>query len=186
MYLELRCPLPININPGYSLRDDSEDRNQASRVAKFIISTFLWQKKLMDGNLEPEKVPQCMSQLGRRAPLSKARFHHPLLTASDGADCWVRRESPVLAGTCSTSSPTPATLSCCVTGSSTGRAPARHGFCGALLRSQSVRLTRRHCPPCRVDVLSSARDKILSQVAASPAAASGAAADRAAEPWQQP
>ena len=73
MYLGSRCPLPININPGYSLSDDPSDmaaaEPQAYRAAKFILSTFRWQKDLMDGDYDhlivAGGVPQCMSQLGR-------------------------------------------------------------------------------------------------------------------------
>ena len=42
MYLELRSPITIHVNVGYSLRDDKDSGKpnaQSLRVAKFLIST---------------------------------------------------------------------------------------------------------------------------------------------------
>jgi hypothetical protein len=76
MYLELRCPLPININPGFSFRDDPALQNapnaQSLRVARFVAAMFRWQRRLMDCSLDPTHVssqtPQCMYQQGRSNP----------------------------------------------------------------------------------------------------------------------
>jgi hypothetical protein len=71
MYLDLRCPLPINVSPGFSYRDDATIVNtpnaQSRRVARFVSSFFRFQKNLIEGGLEPElvPVPQCMYQFGR-------------------------------------------------------------------------------------------------------------------------
>jgi len=69
MYLELRSPITVHVNVGYSLADDVDSHKpnaQALRVAKFLISTFKFQRKLMSGMCESEPGgPFCMSQLGR-------------------------------------------------------------------------------------------------------------------------
>jgi hypothetical protein len=69
MYLELRSPISVHVNVGYSLRNDKDTNKpnaQSVRVSKFLISTFKWQRKLMLGLCEGEKGgPFCMSQLGR-------------------------------------------------------------------------------------------------------------------------
>lgn len=83
MYLELRTPSTLHVNVGYSLRDDNDkqgSRPQSRRLAKFILSSFLWQQKLIKGLAEPElsgkdRTPNCMAPLGRL--LGTARVPKP-------------------------------------------------------------------------------------------------------------
>lgn len=69
MYLELRSPISVHVNVGYSLKADADTGKPNApsiRVSKFLISTFKWQRKVMQGLCEGEKGgPYCMSQLGR-------------------------------------------------------------------------------------------------------------------------
>jgi hypothetical protein len=68
MYLELRCPLPVNVAPGYGLRPDADCGTDRAllRMAKFIAATFRWQHKVLAGQLEPSvQTLGCMSFLSR-------------------------------------------------------------------------------------------------------------------------
>lgn len=67
MYLELRCPLPVHVAPGYGLRPDADCGTDRAllRLAKFISATFRWQQKSLAGQMEPESSPSCMSFLQR-------------------------------------------------------------------------------------------------------------------------
>ena len=63
MYLELRCPLPVHVAPGYGFRPDADCGTDRAllRLAKFISATFRWQQKSLSGQMEPESPPSCMS-----------------------------------------------------------------------------------------------------------------------------
>ena len=67
MYLELRCPLPVHVAPGYGLRSDTLKRGEEMlRLAHFISATFRWQHKSLAGEMEPDlKALGCMSFLNR-------------------------------------------------------------------------------------------------------------------------
>uniref|UniRef100_A0A0C3TEV1 Choline/carnitine acyltransferase domain-containing protein n=1 Tax=Guillardia theta (strain CCMP2712) TaxID=905079 RepID=A0A0C3TEV1_GUITC len=77
MYLNLRCPIPVHVNPAYNLKHDEDcgkPKSQASRLSKFISLSFRWQEKVLRGHLEPEKSPSCMSFFSRL--LGTARIPH--------------------------------------------------------------------------------------------------------------
>eukprot|EP00960_Hanusia_phi_P062918 765304-Hanusia_phi.AAC.2 len=68
MYLNLRCPIPVHVNPAYNLKQDqncAKGNSQASRLSKFISLSFRWQEKVLRGQLEPETSPGCMSFFSR-------------------------------------------------------------------------------------------------------------------------
>eukprot|EP00013_Stygamoeba_regulata_P012864 CAMPEP_0177675616 /NCGR_PEP_ID=MMETSP0447-20121125/27303_1 /TAXON_ID=0 /ORGANISM="Stygamoeba regulata, Strain BSH-02190019" /LENGTH=504 /DNA_ID=CAMNT_0019184029 /DNA_START=928 /DNA_END=2438 /DNA_ORIENTATION=- len=65
MYLELRDPVPINVNPAFVLKADPKRTDQASRAAGIVRSTLEFLKNLKEERLVPDmeaNTPLCMRQ----------------------------------------------------------------------------------------------------------------------------
>ena len=57
MYLGLRCPEPVFMNPTFKLADDADaSKTHLRRAAEFTTSFVKWSRKLLDGTFEPDLV----------------------------------------------------------------------------------------------------------------------------------
>jgi len=73
MYLELRMPIPINVNPYFTLIDPVQPYNdpakaQTERASALVLSAFRYQQLIRRKQLEPDmdgKKPLCMYQYSR-------------------------------------------------------------------------------------------------------------------------
>ena len=77
MYLELRCPSMINVNPHYVMAD-SPAQTQLSRAAGFASGIARWWTKVTSGSLEPDAAGKnllCMSQVGAKLHVTAPQLH---------------------------------------------------------------------------------------------------------------
>jgi carnitine O-acetyltransferase len=77
VYLKLRCPSVVNINPFYKVMDDvgPNPYSQVKRAAHFAHSCLRWTRKVVAGQLDAESPKLCMSSFYRM--FATARIPRP-------------------------------------------------------------------------------------------------------------
>ena len=79
MYLEARCPNPVNINPSYLLNlpelDSNGDRNL--NLARFTLGALAWHQKVKDGKLDgADAGAVCFSPFGKQLGAARVPALH--------------------------------------------------------------------------------------------------------------